>query len=145
MGKGKNRLKLIIRIGPTGLDYPADVYFTDRNVPMQKLYDLSRGEGNVLCFTLKSSDLSTAFSDALNEGTVAKELSKGTHKLHFDIKGMRRLEEYCVRCGEGDEQHYPGCPEAPTHYRAEWEKRTEEHWPLEQFLMWERQQEKISR
>lgn len=146
MGKGKNLLKVIIRISPKGLNCPANVYFTNKNVPMQKLYDFSRGEGNVLCFTLSHSDLFPEFAKALKEGTVAEELEKGVHKLHFDIAGMRRDENdgVCQRCGESDKQHSPGCPEASTYYRAEWEKRAEKHWPEEQFLMWERQQEKYN-
>jgi hypothetical protein len=133
MGKGKNRLKLIIRIGPYGIEHPSDVYFTTKNVPMQKLYDLSRGEGNVLCFTLTSSDLSTNFAEALESGEIVEELSRGIHKLHWDIEGMRKIEEeeYCETCDEELPYHVPGCPSAPQHFRAEWEKRAERHWPSE--------------
>ena len=75
----KNRkLRVILHIGPLGLEDDNRLYFTDRE---EDLYKYTRGEGQALGFVLENFDCSTEFAKALEDGTLLFDLKNSRIKV----------------------------------------------------------------
>ena len=78
-------IKMVVIVPPWGFDDPLDVYFVGEDEELN-LYGLTRGEGQVLVFTLTEFDCSTNFKAAIDDGRLLKDLEgEFRHKLHLEM------------------------------------------------------------
>jgi hypothetical protein len=80
------KLYLIVYVGPSGFNW-VDAWLTDKKPT--NLQTVTRGEGQALLFELVGQDLSRGFSEALQDGTLMKELGERIASFDFKKKILR--------------------------------------------------------
>ncbi|HBI38186.1 MAG TPA: hypothetical protein DDY71_11125 [Spirochaetia bacterium] len=79
----KNKLYLLVTIGPTGLNWTSLIFLNEK----PNAYSYTRGEGQALVFELVDGDFSTNFKQALDDGLFIEEYGKRFYEI--DIRKLK--------------------------------------------------------